>query len=132
PALKIVGIVLSLALNFALFMVGFRFLTSDTVAMRHLWVGVAVAALFWEILQIVGGIYIGHVLKNASGTYAQFGFVIALLVWLHLGAQLTLFAAEINVVVTRKLWPRSLFSPEIDADKEALTALAKIEERTDQ
>ena len=46
-----------------------------------------------------------------SATYAQFALVIALLVWLHLGAQLTLYAAEINVVVSRRLWPRSLFGP---------------------
>ena len=48
--------------------------------------------------------------------------MIALLVWLHLGAQLTLYAAEINVVVARKLWPRSLFGdPELPADEKTLT-----------
>jgi hypothetical protein len=53
-------------------------------------------------------------------------------VFLHLGAQLTLYAAEINVVVTRKLWPRSLLGPpEAPADRETLTALAKVEERHD-
>ena len=132
PLLKVAGVVLSLALNFALFMAAFRLMPSKTVEMRDLWVGVLFAAVFWEILQVLGGVYIGHVLKNAAGTYAQFGFVIALLVWLHLGAQLTLFAAEINVVLNRKLWPRSLFSPAIEADKEALTALAKVEERSEQ
>ena len=69
------------------------------------------AAVLWEILQIVGGVYIGHVLKNAKSHYAFFATVIALLVFLHLGAQLTLYAAEVNVVVKRKLWPRSLLGP---------------------
>ena len=117
PALKVAGIALSLLLNFALFLAAFRLMTSDTVATRCLLVGVVFAAVFWEILQIVGGYYIGHVLKNTSGTYAQFGLVIALLLWLHLGAQMTLFAAEINVVLNRKLWPRSLFSPAVPADE---------------
>jgi hypothetical protein len=60
-----------------------------------------------------------------------FALVIALLIWLHLGAQMTLFAAEINVVVARKLWPRSLFGdPDQPADQKTLVALAKVEERS--
>jgi uncharacterized BrkB/YihY/UPF0761 family membrane protein len=133
PLAKIGGIVVSLLLNFALFAAAFRLMTSNVIEMRCLWVGVIFAGICWEILQVVGGIYIGHVLKHSTRTYAQFGFVIALLVWLHLGAQLTVYAAEVNVVVTRKLWPRSLFGPPAaPADREALTALAKVEERHDE
>jgi membrane protein len=133
PGAKVVGILISLALNFALFLAAFRFMTSDTIPLRALWVGVIVAGVFWEILQVVGGIYIGHVLKHSKDTYGLFGIVIALLVWLHLGAQMTLYAAEVNVVVERKLWPRSLFGPpSVPADEKTLTALAKVEERSDQ
>jgi membrane protein len=130
PGLKVAGIALSLVLNFALFAASFRLLTSDTVGTSCLWAGVAVAAVLWEILQVVQGIYIGHVLKNSGSTYGTFGFVIALLIWLHLGAQITLYSAEINVVLTRKLWPRSLFSPAVPADEKTLSALAKVEERS--
>jgi YihY family inner membrane protein len=130
PVLKVAGIVVSLLVNIILFGAAFRLMTARTVPSRDLRIGVIVAAVVWEILQIVGGIYIGHVLKGASTTYAQFAFVIALLVWLHLGAQMTLYAAEINVVVTRKLWPRSLLGPPVaPADEETLRALAKVEER---
>jgi YihY family inner membrane protein len=132
PVLKVVGIALSLALNFALFAAAFRLLTSDTVGTSSLWAGVAVAAVLWEILQVGQGVFIGHVLKNGSSTYGTFGFVIALLIWLHLGAQITLYAAEINVVLTRKLWPRSLFSPAVPADEKTLAALALVEERDDR
>ena len=97
---------------------------------RCLRIGVVVAAVFWEILQLFGGLYINHVLSHASRTYAQFALVIALLVWLHLGAQVTLYAAEINVVVARKLWPRSLIGPPDAARRRAdPAALAKVEER---
>ncbi len=127
---KVVAIPSSLLLDFALFFAAFRLMTARTVPTSKLWIGVIVAGVFWEILQLVGGYYIGHVLKKTSGTYAQFGLVIALLIWLHLGAQLTLYAAEINVVLTRRLWPRSLFGPPTEpADQETLTALAKVEER---
>jgi nucleotide-binding universal stress UspA family protein len=72
------------------------------------------------------------VVSHASNTYGTFATVIGLLVWLHLIARLTLYAAEINVVVVRRLWPRSLLGPpEAAADRETLRALAKVEERHD-
>jgi len=130
PALKVVGIAVSLILNFGLFLAAFRLMTAPNIETRCLLVGVTAAAVAWEILQIVGGVYIGHVERHWTGTYASIGFVIALLVWLHLGAQMTLYAAEINVVIARRLWPRSLFSPKIPEDERTLEAIAKVEERT--
>jgi membrane protein len=130
PGVKVAGFAISLAANFVLFLAAFRFLTSSTIPTRSLWIGVAFAAAFWEVLQVGGGLYINHVYQHASATSAQFALVIALLVWLHLGAQVTLYAAEINVVLARRLWPRSLIGPpEEAADEETLTALAKVEER---
>jgi len=130
PGVKVAGIAISLIVNFLIFLAAFRFLTSATVPTRCLWVGVAFAAVFWEILQFFGGLYINHVYRHASSTYSQFALVIALLVWLHLGAQLTLYAAEINVVLARRLYPRSLLGPpEEPADQQTLRALAKVEER---
>jgi membrane protein len=132
PLAKVGGIVLSLVLNFALFMAAFRLLTSKTVGTHCLWAGVSLAAVAWTGLQVLGGIYIGHVFKHSTSTYGFFGIVIALLVWLHLGAQITLYAAEVNVVITRRLWPRSLLGPPTSpADEQTLTALAKVEERHD-
>jgi YihY family inner membrane protein len=133
PGVKVGGYVVSLVVNFGLFLAAFRFLTSATIPTSCLWIGVGVAAGLWELLQVVGGFYINHVWRHASSTYSQFALVIALLVWLHLGAQVTLYSAEINVVLARKLWPRSLMGPpEEPADERALAALAKVEERHDQ
>jgi YihY family inner membrane protein len=133
PLTKVLGLLLSFVVNCALFLAAFRFMTSSSVTTRQLRVGVIVAAALWELLQIVGGYYVGHVFKKSTATYAQFALVIALLVWLHLGAQMTLYAAEVNVVLARRLWPRSLFGPPVEpADQETLTALAKVEERSDE
>ena len=126
------AILVSLVLNFGLFFTTFRLMTGPEIPSRDLRVGVLVAGVMWAILQSLGGFYIGHVLKGQHGAYSEFGFVIALLVWLHLGAQMTLYAAEINVVLRRRLWPRSLFGPpEAPADQRTLRALAKVEERHD-
>jgi membrane protein len=133
PVVKMAGIALSLGVNFVLFIGAFRFLTSPTIPTRCLWRGAVIAAIFWEILQVVGGLYVNHVYRHASDTYSQFALVIALLVWLHLGAQLTLYSAEINTVIARRLYPRTLFGPpEVPADEATLRALAKVEERHDE
>jgi YihY family inner membrane protein len=125
----IAGIVLSLVLNLCMFFVVFRFLIPNVVPTRELWPGIVVASLSWEVLQSVGGIYVAHVVKGASQTYGTFATVIGLLTWLYLGARIVVYAAEINVVLTRRLWPRSLMAPPEPADRRARAALAKMEER---
>ena len=130
--IKVGGIGLSLLLNFALFAASFRMLTTASVPNRHLWLGAVIGGLLWEVLQVAGGAYVNHVIRHASNTYGVFATVIGLLAWLSLGAQATMYAAEVNVVVLRKLWPRSLFGPPTaPADEATLRALAEVEERSD-
>src|SRR5581483_5448843 len=130
--LTIAGLALSLVLNLILFSVAFRFLVPGVVESSELWPGVVMAAVGWLILQTVGGIYVNHVVKNAGQTYGTFATVIALMAWLYLGARIVIFSAEINVVLTRKLWPRSIMDPPVEADRRARAALAKMEERDDK
>ena len=122
-------------LNFGLFWVGFRVLTAREVSWRELRGGAIGAAILYEVLQTLGGYYVGHVLKHASNTYGTFGLVIGLLSWIYLAAHITLLTAEVNVVATKRLWPRSfsvvIQQPLTPADKRALTQRGKIEERRD-
>jgi uncharacterized BrkB/YihY/UPF0761 family membrane protein len=61
-------------------------------------VGSIVGGVAWQALLAVGGYLVGHNLKHASEVYGFFAVVLGLLSWLYLGAQLTLYAAEVNVV----------------------------------
>jgi YihY family inner membrane protein len=130
--LVLAGIVFSLAVNLVLFAMVFRFLVPGAVRIGELWPGIVLAAVGWEVLQAVGGIYVHHVIKGAGQTYGTFATVIGLLAWLYLGARIVVFAAEINVVLTRRLWPRSILDPPEPADRRARAALAKMEERDDK
>jgi hypothetical protein len=130
--LTLAGIVFSLAVNLVLFAFVFRFLVPGAVPIGELLPGIVLAAVGWEVLQAVGGIYVGHVIKGAGQTYGTFATVIGLLAWLYLGARIVVFAAEINVVLTRRLWPRSILDPPEPADRRARAALAKMEERDDK
>ncbi|HTU79089.1 MAG TPA: YihY/virulence factor BrkB family protein [Solirubrobacteraceae bacterium] len=126
----IAGVLVAFVLNLALFMTAFKLLTAVEVSWRELAPGVVVASVFWQALQYLGGVYVGHELKHTGPLYGVFALVLGLLAWLYLGAQLTLLAAEVNVVKVRRLWPRSFFSdPLLDADRRAMTSSAEIEER---
>lgn len=106
---KVFGLVIATVLNLFVFGAVFRLLTTDTVPTRALIPGVVVATIGWEILQVIGGWYISHEVKNASAVYGTFALVIGLLAWIHLGATFVVLGAETNVVRTRKLWPRPMF-----------------------
>jgi YihY family inner membrane protein len=126
----VLGILVSLALNFVLFMLAFRILTTEDVSWAEVRPGAIIGAVAWTALQALGGYYVGHQLKGASNTYGTFAVVIGLLAWIYLGAQMTLLAAEVNVVKKRRLWPRGMVQPPLtEADARALTSYAKQEER---
>jgi membrane protein len=126
----VAGVLVAFALNLALFMAAFRLLSAIDIGWRELLPGVITAAVFWQLLQHLGGFYVDHELKRTGPLYGTFALVLGLLAWLYLGAQLTIFAAEVNVVKVHRLWPRSFFSdPLLEADKRAMTSSAEVEER---
>jgi YihY family inner membrane protein len=120
----------SVLLNFLLLAVLFKILTGTTVRWRHLLPGAAVGALGWSVLQSVGVSIVNRQLEQANVVYGVFAVVIVLLGWLYLSCQLVLCSAEINVVLARRLWPRSMLQPPLtEQDRQVLTALARTEER---
>jgi YihY family inner membrane protein len=120
----------SVLLNFLLLAVLFQILTGTTVRWRRLLPGAAFGALGWSVLQSVGVSIVNRQLEQANVVYGVFAVVIVLLGWLYLSCQLVLFSAEINVVLARGLWPRSLLQPPLtEPDRQVLTALARAEER---
>ncbi|HZO35767.1 MAG TPA: YihY/virulence factor BrkB family protein [Solirubrobacteraceae bacterium] len=131
PLLFVAGILISLAANVVLFGAAFRLLTDDSIPNRELWPGVVAATILWTIVQALGGAYIAHVVKGAGTTYGTFATVIGLLTWLFLGARIVVYTAELNVVLSKRLWPRAMFEPLEDADRRALTTLAQIEQHKD-
>ncbi len=117
--------ILSLILNVLLFGVAFRMLTPRQIAWQDLWPGALVGAVGWTVLQYVGGLLVAHSLQHASRLYGSFAMVLGLLAFLYLSAQVTVYAAEINVVKARHLWPRGIVQPPLTAaDREVLAALA--------
>lgn len=129
---QLAGLVASTAVNVGVFAVAFRILTGRHLTWSEVLPGAVVAGVIAGLLQLFGGYYIDHTLQGASQTYGTFAVVIGLLSWIYLQAQMTLFAAEVNVVRARQLWPRSLVTDPDDlteGDRRALEQHAEMEER---
>jgi hypothetical protein len=57
--------------------------------------------------------------------YGVFATVLGLVAWLYLAAEVTVYSAEINVVLARRLWPRTIVQPPLtEADRASLTLQA--------
>jgi len=129
-AATVFGVAGAFLVNLGLFLLAFMVLTAEPLGPRDVAVGVVCAAVFWQTLQLLGTWYVSRGLAQASPTYGVFAVVITLLSWLYLGSQLTLLAAEINVVLRYRLWPRSVTQPPLTrADRLTLTRLAQMETR---
>ena len=116
-AVAMANLAAAAAVNVGLFLLVFRVVTPQQVPTRQLLAGAVVAGVAWQVLQAVGGYLVGHYLRHTSQVYGVFAIVLGLLFWLYLGARLTLYAAEVNVVAARQLWPRSLLQPPLVADR---------------
>ena len=122
---RIAAAAVALVLNIGLFWLGFRIATAREIAGRDLWLGAILAAICWQVLQLIGSYLVEHLAATKS-VYGVFGIVLGLLAWLYLQAQVTLYVVELNVVRVRRLWPRSLAPPPlIDADLRAYKLYAQ-------
>jgi YihY family inner membrane protein len=117
-------------INVGQYFLAFRVLTPKVVRSRDLWPGAVLGGAAWTGLQAVGGYFLGHQLKNTSEVYGTFAAVLGLLAWVYLGAEVSIYAAEVNVVVARRLWPRALAGPPFtDADQRSLAAQVTEDQR---
>jgi inner membrane protein YhjD len=118
--------------NIGLFLLAFNVLSSLEHRWGELLPGALVAAAGWFLLQVFGTVYLTRVFDDATASYKNFGSVIALLTFFFVVSQIVIFAAEVNVVRARRLWPRSLApSPGdlTDADRRAFAQYASSEVR---
>jgi uncharacterized BrkB/YihY/UPF0761 family membrane protein len=113
------ALLVSLVLNVGVFWLGFRLATARLVRWRDLLVGALIAAVIWQVLQVAGGYVVSHQLHRANELYGTFGVVLGLVAWLYLQAEATLWAAEVDVVLAKRLWPVSMLAASASASASA-------------
>lgn len=128
---KVGVVVAAVAVNTGVCLVGFRVTTARDVSYRDVAAGAVTFAVIWQLLQLFGTLYVGHVIKSASATNSVFALVLGLLAFLYVVAMALVLCAEINVVRVDHLYPRALLTPFTDnvsltdADRDMYTGQAK-------
>ena len=80
----------------------------------------------------LGAYVVHHDLRTAS-VYGIFATVLVLLAWIYLVVQVTVYAAEVNVVLTRRLWPRTIVQPPLaEADRASMALQALQNQRREE
>lgn len=119
-----------LAVNCGLYLLSFIALTPLHTKWRELIPGSMFGAVSFTVLITFGAGLVQHQLRHSSATYGAFATVIGLVTFLLLLSKLTLYAAELNPVLARGLWPRALPACQpTRADNEHLQALVHEQQR---
>lgn len=125
--------VLAVAANIGLYFIGFRALTPKGVPSRALLPGAVAGGMAWTVLQALGVVVVHHLLHSSSIYGVFFATVLGLVAWLYLAVQVTVYAAEINVVLARHLWPRSIIQPPLtEADRSSMALQALQNQRREE
>lgn len=115
---------LAAAVNAGMYIGAFRVLTPKGVPIRDLLPGAVLGGIGWTLLQILGTYLVHHFVHSAS-VYGVFATVLGLVAWIGVAVTVTVYCAEINVVLARRLWPRSIVQPPLtEADRASLALQA--------
>src|SRR5690242_7071440 len=118
--------------NVGLYLVSFRVLTPKGVPTRSLIVGAITGGIAWTVLQALA-VPVVHHYTHSDTVYGLFAIVLVLLAWIYLGAQIAVYAAEVNVVLTRQLWPRTIVQPPLaEADRTSMALQALQNQRREE
>jgi YihY family inner membrane protein len=118
--------------NVGMYLIAFRVLTPRGVPTQRLIPGAAAGGIAWTVLQILGT-YLVHHFLHSNSVYGYFATVLGLLAYIALSVQITVYAAEINVVLTRRLWPRSIVQPPLtEADRASMALQALQNQRREE
>jgi YihY family inner membrane protein len=123
-AFKIPLQIVTAAFNAGMYLGGFRALTPKGVPTRRLLPGAIIGGICWTVLQVLGTYLVHHFLHSDS-VYGVFATVLGLMAWIYLAVQITVYSAEINVVLARRLWPRAIVQPPLtEADRASMALQA--------
>lgn len=76
--------------------------------------GAFTVAILWQALQYVGTIYTTRVIQETGGMNFAFALVLGMIGIIYVASFIGVIGMEVNVVLARRLWPRSLRSLFVD------------------
>ena len=85
-------------LTTALFLWTYHFLGNSNVGWRAHLPGALLVAVGFEILKVIGSVWVPRAISSASALYGAIGVVFAVLAWFAIYARLIVYGAVLNVV----------------------------------
>ena len=92
-----------------------RLSTPQKEAFREVLPGAVLIAVLWQLLQMLGGVYVSSVIKDASAMNAIFAVVLGLVALLYIASVMAILGLETNAVLAKRLYPRALLTPFTDS-----------------
>ena len=130
--LRVLAQALALVANAGLYMASFRILTPKGVPTAKLVPGAVAGGAAWTVILALAA-YIVHRFLHSASIYGIFATVLVLLAWISLGVRVSVYAAEVNVVLTRHLWPRTIVQPPLaEADRASMALQALQNQRREE
>lgn len=94
-----ISILMSVAIATVVFIWMFWGLGSHRVPWRELVPGAVMAAVGFEVLALIGTVYVPQLIARSSALYGSIGVVFAILAWLALFARLLVYASTLNAIL---------------------------------
>ena len=122
---------ISVLFTAGVFVLLFRLTTAHHHTLREAAPGALTVGLLWQVLQVAGSTYVQRVITQANDMNKTFALVLGLVAVLYIASAMAVLAAEINVVRTRRFYPRALLTPFTDdvdltdGDRRAYAAYAQ-------
>jgi YihY family inner membrane protein len=129
--LRLLSAAASVAVNAVVLSVLMKLSTPQDEKLREVLPGGVTVAVLWQLLQALGGFYVERVVSRVNDLNAVFAVVLGLMALIYIAAVMAVIGLELNVVLTRRLYPRALLTPftdEVDltaADRRAYSDYAK-------
>jgi membrane protein len=98
PRVAVLAVPLALVLNVALWTWTLKQLTGFDIPWRSHLAGALLGAIGFEVLKLVGAVYVPRAVASSSALYGSIGTVFATLAWLFFFGRLLVYAATLNVV----------------------------------
>jgi len=81
---------------------------------RDVFTGAALIAVLWQALQVLGGFYVDRVITETTEMNGVFALVLGLVGLVYAATVIAMIGLEVNVVLTKRLYPRALLTPFTD------------------
>lgn len=105
---RLLALLAVFVINVLVFAVAYQLLVATPLRLRDVVVGGISSAATWQLLHLVAGPLVAARIADAGAVYGVFALVLTALAWIYVQAMVFVISAELNIVLSHRLWPRTL------------------------